>query len=149
MADILLNNNAGYYDISFISGDFTTTNGLETALLMSIFGEKRADASEIPTPEMRRGWWGNAFLGYDNYEFGSKNWLLEQARKDNITLGLSKTYTLDSLQWLIEDNLAKELMVDTSFIIDGISIEINIAISLNKTISISYELWQNTNLYSS
>jgi phage gp46-like protein len=148
MADILLNNDAGYHDISFTNGDFTLTNGMETALLMSIYCEKRASESEIPAPEMRRGWWGNTVLGFGNYEIGSKIWLLEQARKDNITLGLSRTYSADSLQWLIEDNLAKDVTVDSSFIAGGISIDVDIAISLNKTISSSYELWQNTNSFS-
>ena len=42
----LVNND--YYDISFTEGDYTTTEGLDTALLMSVFSEKRADFSEIP-----------------------------------------------------------------------------------------------------
>lgn len=147
MSDILLNNDSGYYDISFTNGDFTMTRGLETALLMSVYCDKRADVSEIPAPELRRGWWGNTVLGYGNYEIGSKLWLLEQARKDNVTLGLAKTYTADCLQWLIVDNLAKEIRVDSSFIINGLKIEVDIVVSQNKTISESYELWQNTNSF--
>ncbi len=147
MADILLNTNKGYHDIGFTNGDFTLTQGLETALLMSVYCEKRADASEVPASEMRRGWWGNLVLGYGDYEIGSKLWELEQARKDNVTLGLTKTYTVDGFQWLIADNLAKEIKVDSSFIVNGIQIEIDIVISQNKTISESYELWQNTNSF--
>jgi phage gp46-like protein len=147
MADALLNNDKGYYDFSLENGDFKLTNGLETALFMSIFCEKRAAPSEMPAPETRRGWWGNTVLGYGNYEIGSKLWLLEQARKDNIVLGLSKTYVADGLQWLLEDNYAKNITINTSFIVDGIEIQIDIAISQNKTISNSFQFWQNTNLF--
>jgi phage gp46-like protein len=146
MSDLLLNNDAGYYDISLSNGDFVMMSGFDTALLMSIFCEKRAAESEIPAPEMRRGWWGNTTLGFDNYEMGSKLWLLEQARRDNTVLGLAKTYSADCLQWLISNNYAKEIRVDTSFIVGGIRIEIDIVVSLNKTISASYDLWTNTNL---
>lgn len=147
MADILLNNDKGYYDFSIVNGDFAITNGLDTALLLSVLCEVRAAPSEVPAPEMRRGWWGNTVLGYDNYEMGSKNWELEQARKDNVTLGLSKTYTTNSLQWLVEDNLAKEVKVDSGFTVNGINLEVNIIISQSKTISKSYDLWQNTNVF--
>lgn len=147
MADILLNNDNDYYDISFTNGDFSLTYGLDTALLLSIFCEVRASSSEVPMPEMRRGWWGNTVSGFDNYEMGSKIWELEQARRDNVTLGLLKTYTINCLQWLVEDNLTKQINADTSFIVGGIRIDVDILISQSKTISNSYELWQNTNVF--
>jgi len=147
MSDLLLNTDKDYYDISFVNGDFALTDGMETALLMSVFCEKRASASEIPAPELRRGWWGNTVYGFDNYEIGSKLWLLEQARRDNITLGLAKTFTADCFQWLIEDNNAQGINVDSSFIVNGIRIDVDIVISQNKTISKSFDLWQNTNIY--
>ncbi|MFA5369085.1 MAG: phage GP46 family protein, partial [Candidatus Paceibacterota bacterium] len=143
MADLKLNDTNTYYDFTFLNGDFELTYELDTALLLSIFCEKRAASSEVPAPEMRRGWWGNTVLGYDNYEMGSKLWELEQARKDNTTLGLSKTYAADCLQWLIEDNYAVEIKVDSNFIVNGINLDVEIVISQNKTISESYELWEN------
>jgi len=147
MADILLNKEKGYYDFDFLDGDFALTDGLGTALLLSFLCEKRAAASEIPTPEFRRGWWGNTVLKYDNYEIGSKLWLLEQARKDNTTLNLAKTYTSDCLQWLISDTLVKEIKSESSFIVDGISVEADLVISPNKTLSIAFDLWENTNSF--
>jgi len=145
MADILLNNDdKTYYDFNIIDGDFELTTGFETALLMSLFCEKRADASEMPAPELRRGWWGNTMLGYENYEIGSKLWLLEQARKDSSSLNLSKTYAQDGLQWLIIDGHAQAIKTDASFTIGGIDIEIEIKISLNEILISSYKFWQDT-----
>ena len=146
MTDISLNKDKEYYDFNFINGDFELTQGMETALLMSIFCEKRAGVSEIPAPELRRGWWGNLVNGYDNYEIGSKLWLLEQARRDNTTLNLAKTYAQDCLQWLIDDGYAKEIITDTSFVVGGIEIDMQIVTSANKTINRSYQLWSNTNI---
>jgi phage gp46-like protein len=144
--DIKLNyDNGKYYDLKIVDGDFEVTYGMDSALLLSIYCEKRADASEIPAPEMRRGWWGNTVLGYGDYEMGSKLWLLEQARRDTIVLNLCKTYSMNCFQWLVDDNLAKQINVDTSYIVNGVLIDVEILVSLNKTITASYELWNNTN----
>lgn len=145
MADIELTQKGSYYDFSFEKGDFVLTQGMDTALLMSIFCEKRADISEMPFAETRRGWWGNLVLDTANYEIGSKLWLLEQARRDLTSLSLAKTYAQDCLQWLIEDNLAKEIKTDSAFAWNGIDIEINIVTSTNKILSKAYNLWNNTN----
>ena len=144
MADILLNTDKGYYDISFTNGDFTMTKGMETALLMSVFGEKRAAPSEVPVPELRRGWWGNTVLGYDDYEIGSKLWLLMQARKNNQTLNLAKTYTYDCLQWLIQDQLANRIEVIDNFINSALLLKVVIYKGQSIVISNAYTLWNNT-----
>lgn len=144
MADIALTQKGSYYDFSFQDGDFVLTQGMDTALLMSIFCEKRADISEMPFVETRRGWWGNTVLDTDNYEIGSKLWLLEQARRDLTSLSLAKTYTQDCLQWLLEDDLAKEVKTDSAFSSNGIDIDVNIVTTSNKVLSKAYNLWNNT-----
>jgi len=144
MADIALTKINSYYDFSIENGDFALTQGMDTALLMSIFCEKRADISEMPFAETRRGWWGNTVLDTENYEIGSKLWLLEQARRDLTSLSLAKTYAQDCLQWLIEDSLAKEIQTDSAFSENGIDIDINIVTSSNKIVSKAYNLWNNT-----
>jgi phage gp46-like protein len=146
MADILLNNTNNYWDIDFTNGDFTMTRGLETAILMSIFVDKRAAANEVPRVDLRRGWQGNKLSGYDNYEIGSKLWLLFQSRNNQTTLNLINTYVVDCLSWLVVDNIATKIEVDSSFIPDGIQIDVTIYRSQNIIFSNSYALWNNTNL---
>jgi len=144
MADLLLNNSKGYWDIDFENGDFALTEGLETALLMSIYVDKRAAASEVPRVQARRGWHGNLLSGFDTYEIGSKLWLLCQARRDQNTLNLTQTYTSDCLFWLVTDSIATKIETDASFIVNGVAVYVTIYRSQNEILNKSYILWNNT-----
>ncbi len=57
--------------------DFETDAGLETAVIISLFTDRRAgENDELPATETdRRGWWGNTLQDADD-EIGSKLWLL-------------------------------------------------------------------------
>jgi phage gp46-like protein len=142
--DIHFNNSADYYDFSFSNGDFVLTEGLDTALLMSVYVDKRAEASEMPAPATRRGWWGNLVGDYINYQIGSKLWLLSQARKNNNTLNNAKTYAYDCLQWLIDDQYANRIEVTTSYLNNTLILNVKIYKGLNIIYSNSYILWNNT-----
>lgn len=145
--DILLTQRNGYLDINFTSSDLVLEHGFDTALLMSLFNEKRANDSEVPRVEMQRGWWGNTVSDYDNYEIGSKNWLLDQARATPASLNLAKTYTSDGLQWLLDDNYCKKIDVDTSYTVGNMNIDIKIYRSNDVVSNHSYQLWNNTNYF--
>jgi phage gp46-like protein len=142
--DIKLNSDAGYFDFSITSGDFTTTSGLDSALLMSMFVNKRADFSEVAAVGKQQGWWGNTIGGYANYEIGSKLWLLYQAKHTNNTLNLAKTYTYDGLSWFLADQLADRIVVADSFTNNNLLINVDIYKSQNKISSTAYTLWANT-----
>ncbi len=137
-----------FYDIDFDSeGDIETTEGMETAVILSLFGEKRASASEVAASEERRGWWGNLLNQVENYEVGSKLWLLEQARLTQLTLNSSRTFAQEGFQWFIEDNLLDDVLVTSNFTDSGIKINIVLLRAQNKVFSKSYDLWENTSLY--
>lgn len=144
--DILLEKNTdGYYDIAFDNGDLKSTEGFTSALLMSIFCERRATPSEVATPEKRRGWWGNSFLGFTDFEIGSKLWLLSQARADQVSLNNSITYANNALDWLIEDKYIDKVNVSAEYdeqnrLLLAIQLLIGQDIVLNK----GFRLWQNT-----
>ncbi len=136
------------YDIDFDSeGDIETTEGLETAVILSLFGEKRASASDVASAESRRGWWGNLLNQVEDYQVGSKLWLLEQARLTQETINSSRTFAQEGFQWFIEDNLLDNVLVKTNFTDSGIKINIDLLRAQNKVFSKSYDLWENTNLY--
>jgi len=127
--DILLTQNEDDYifDIDFdTNGDFLLTEGLETAIFMSLFCEKRADSSEIVAPEYRRGDWSNILNDINNYEVGSKLWLLEVARIEQEALNTGINEIEESLNWLIEDSIANERSANGE--ISGNSITYNIKI---------------------
>jgi len=97
--DIKLNDDKGYWDIDFDSqGDFVLEDGFDTAILMSLMCNKRANEAEVEAPQYRRGWWGNETSDFDNFEIGSKLWLLSQARATQNTLNRAIRYTQDALQ---------------------------------------------------
>lgn len=135
----------GNFDIGInpLTGDFLLTDGFDTALVMSLFCERRADASEVPTAELRHGWWGNT-VGPEGFEIGSKLWLLDQARKTQATLNKAIDYARDSLQWLVTDGHLVSVDVSAEFTVRGITLNIKLNRSNSATETRSYELWENT-----
>lgn len=143
--DLDLNTDAGYYDISFTNGEFTKMNGFDTSLQISFMNERRASESEIKPPQNRRGWWGNEINGFDNFEYGSKLWLLHQARATSEALNNAKTYTQEALQWLIEDGHLDLIRVNTEYNDDmNLIINVEFVRRNNVVFSRSYNLWENT-----
>ena len=106
--DIKLTEYDGQYDISWTKdGDFEMTDTLETAVLMSINGERRAKSYEVAEASYRRGWIGN--LVYDNpdIEDGCGVWLYQQRRLNTQTLNGVRDETEKGLLWMVSDGIAK------------------------------------------
>ena len=133
------------YDIEFDStGEFVTVAGFDTSLNMSFYAQSRADSSEQSDPLRRSGWAGNEYSVTPGFEIGSKNWLLYQAKKTQDTLNFSETYNYNAFRWLITNNYAQSVNVNSEFTADGISVDIQLIV--NNVIQQSFEfmLWQNT-----
>jgi phage gp46-like protein len=143
MIDLALTKN-DYYDISFTDGDFTLTDGLDTALILSVYCERRADASEVSTPNLQRGWWGNLFSLKQNFEQGSKLWLLYQSRNTQLTLNRAIAYAQDAFSWMVEDGLLDNVEVNGEMIAQGIKIIVTLYRSQNIVGNFAYDLWDNT-----
>jgi phage gp46-like protein len=97
------------------TGDLQTGQDLETACLVSLFTDRLATPDFVPTDGTsdRRGWWADP---YNDQPLGSNLWQLERAKKTRDTLGLARRYAQDALQWLITDGVAKDVIVNTSWI---------------------------------
>ena len=95
----LIQDERGNFDIGIDpdTGDFLLASGFDTGLTMSLFCERRPDASEVPTAELRRGWGGNE-VGPEGFEIGSKLWLTYQSRKTQATLNLVIDYARTALK---------------------------------------------------
>lgn len=138
-----------YYDITLDDqGDIAKVTGLESALLMSLFSEVRADKSEVGDPARQRGWWGNLLNPIQNYQIGSKLWLLEQSRVNYDTQNRALDYAEDGFKWLVEDGIADSITVDTSMNANNSKIYLTIVIYRPQDIVLnySYSLWQGTQL---
>ncbi len=136
MIDVEIYNN-GAFDISFENGDIkhcyetdkenNVKPSLRTAILMSIFCEKRADDFLVENIENRRGHYSNQFNQVDDYEVGSFYWLFTEQEKiaENSRDDLQDTIN-EGLQWLVDDGYLSQ-------------IECNIDIANNKyVININY-----------
>jgi phage gp46-like protein len=136
----------GDYDISIDTntGDFEAANGFDTAILMTIFEQRRASASETPNPQFRGGWCGNQVNQIENFEIGSKAWLLKNSRRTQDNINLLETYLQDGFQWMVEDGHADSVEVIGSMSADGFSVIINFIRNNTVFDSKSFDLWQNT-----
>lgn len=146
MQDIALDNSKGYYDISVTNGDFTSTDGLDTAILVSMFVDKRAAESEVPEASLRRGWIGNEQNADPNYELGSKLWLLYQSRSTREILNRSIDLLKGALLWMIEDSLVKDISVSGTRSGGGITLSVTFLRFDKSTFSHQFSLWENTSL---
>jgi phage gp46-like protein len=134
-----------YHDLDIVDGDFKTTDGYSTSLLMTVMCERRASESEVPKPSKRRGWFGNEFAGFDNFEIGSKLWLLSQARADELSLNNAVTYVEEASQWYVDDNLLDKVEVTGTYI-DLITLELDVKFfkSQDLVFQKGFTLWENT-----
>lgn len=146
MRDILLENTDNGYDISFENGDFKSTEGLDTSILMSLLIDKRASESEVSEPRRRRGWIGNEQNDQADYQIGSKIWLKEQSRITTQTANECADYAFDSLKWMIDDNLVKNVTVNGRIVDEKIQIEVIFQRFDNQIFSDQYVLWENTGI---
>lgn len=99
------------YDVVFQNNDLSTDEGLQTAVTISLFTDRRVSAEELPQGETdRRGHWGDV-LNDDNDKIGSKLWTLEREKITPQLLEDFKTYCDEALQWFVDDEIAQSVTV--------------------------------------
>lgn len=111
MADIALRwNKDGFGDIDLDAADLSTDEGLESALLISVFTDRVIDPGEaLPVGEVsRRGWWGDTFATADD-KIGSKLWLLDREKTLQSVVQKANEYLRECVQWLIDDKIAERV----------------------------------------
>lgn len=94
----------GIGDWSLAGSQLAAGNDLQTAVYISIFSDRVANADDIIPDHSQdpRGWHGDA--GQDVL-IGSRLWLLSRAKQTLGTLNLAKDYIAEALQWLIDDGV--------------------------------------------
>lgn len=122
----------GNWDIDFENGDFKFTDGLDTALYLSVLGEKRASASQVKESILRRGHFTNIFNKVENYEVGSLLWLyINQSKNTDRNLLLAENAINEGLSWFLDDNILTKIETSVSKTKNGLNIEINLISSLD------------------
>ncbi len=105
MADALLawDAAAGAADLRIVTGDLAPDDGLQTAVVISLFSDARVEADLPPGQVDPRGWWGDA--GTDDGT-GSKLWLARPSKAQGALPARVEAWALEALQWLLDDAAA-------------------------------------------
>ena len=136
-----LNESTGLYDFDLdINGDIETADFFDTSLLYSIFGERRASPDEVVQPQLRRGWVGN-----DDFENGSKIWLLYQARLTRSILNRLQDEAEKATRWLIDDGFVVSIDQIVALVSNGrVLLDMKFRRSGDKINRKLFVLWENT-----
>lgn len=102
-------------DLALDTFALATDDGLETAVILSLFTDAPARADDIlPLGQTdRRGWWGDAFPAAPGDITGSRLWLLRASKQLQQSLNLAREYAEEALAWLVADGRAKSVQVET------------------------------------
>ncbi len=106
MKDIALKWKNGVADIALDAGDIALDNGLESAVIISLFGDGLASPSAtLPDGATnRRGWWGGCS--------GSGLWQHTRAKNTQANALALADEARRALAWLTKDGLATSLEVE-------------------------------------
>lgn len=118
MTDLALiwNNDLGAADLAIEAGDLKRDDGLRTAVLISLFTDRRARPDDVlPSDDGdRRGWWGDVAAETPGDQIGSRLWLLGREKITPAALTKARDYCDEALAWLIEDGVARAVEIETA-----------------------------------
>lgn len=105
-------------DLNFLTAtqDLESDEGLETAVIISLFTDARAFDDDV-LPDFnstdKRGWWGDLVSPVsDGDKIGSKLWLLERSSTREDVPQKAKQYAMEALRWMITDGVAIKTEVE-------------------------------------
>ncbi|MGE4406035.1 phage GP46 family protein [Pseudomonas sp.] len=119
---IAFDNLSKRFDMALAGADLSTDTGLATAVIISLFTDRRADAGDqIPDGTAdRRGWWGDTYADEPGDRIGSKLWLLGREKQLAVTARRAEAFAREALQWLIEDGVARRVGVVAEWSAPGV-----------------------------
>jgi len=86
---------------------------LPRSVIISLFSWRRANFDDELPSKNKYGWWGDTYPQEINDRIGSRLWLLSRAKLTDETVLRAKEYAEESLQWLIDDGAASEIIVES------------------------------------
>jgi len=99
-----------------VSQDLETESGIRTAVIISLFTDRRANNDDVlpdPNSTDKRGWWGDlASPDVEGDRIGSRLWLLSREKTVETTVPKTKGYITESLEWMLDDKIAKKIDVE-------------------------------------
>lgn len=126
----LVNLEEDLIDIQLFGPDLMTNKDLESAVIISLFSDRRAKSDDPLDDDDKKGWWGDNYQDQINYKIGSRLWLLSRAKQTTQTLNRAREYVYECLRWLIDDKVASKLEVEVDWIARGAKAAMGIAIKI-------------------
>lgn len=108
----------GIIDMAFTVGDIAPDDGLETAVLISLFADARATEDLIDPIDRDgdlRGYWGDVQSQVAGDSTGSLLWTVRRAKQLTRTLAKVKEYAEASLKWMLDDAVADSVTVTATY----------------------------------
>lgn len=102
--------------------DLERDDGLQTAVIISLFTDRRASPEQIPVElpqDDLRGYWGDISNATPSDKTGSLLWLLAREKQLPQILGRAQQYCREALAWMVEDLVAIRVEVTAEFVAQG------------------------------
>lgn len=101
-----------HFKLSALTDPLSNPNGLEHAVLQSLLNWGKAQKNDpLDADQDKQGWWAHEFVN----AVGCRDWTLARAKQTPDTLNRAKRYTEQALQWLLDEKIAINIDVQTSF----------------------------------
>jgi phage gp46-like protein len=138
LSDIALgwSNATGDGDVMMLDGDIASDRGMYTAIVLSLFTDRRAATDDVPpsgNPQDLRGWWADEFAAAPGDLYGSRLWLLDRSTLTNQTALLAQSYAEEALQWMVDDGAVASIPVTAQALAATASAPAQLSITVSPT----------------
>jgi phage gp46-like protein len=112
----------GGADFSIVDNDLETDATFETAVVLSLFTDRRVGAEDTLPPEEteRRGWWADPLSPIEGDQIGSRLWLLAREKESPKIVVRAGEYAREALEWMAQDGVAERVDVEPSVLQKGV-----------------------------
>lgn len=119
MTDIALQWMNSHGDMVIAGADLLADDGLETAVILSLGLDRRADIDDGLTDDQDpRGWWGDSYTDVPGDLIGCKFWLLSREKQLPAVAKKAQEYAQQALKWLVDDGVASAVVCSAQWIAD-------------------------------
>lgn len=120
MTDVAIQWQQTHGDIALGGADLLADDGLETAVILSLFLDRRAEADDgVPDDVDPGGWWGDTYSDVVGDAVGSRLWLLGREKQLPSVAQRARDYAVEALKWLIDDGVASAVNVAATWVARG------------------------------